>query len=231
MQCMSRPERSAHCGSSSLRSVLVLSALTVMPLMIGACCPAARPDLLPDSAYPGELRPPAELGRDIVWRQRVTAKWGKSQSRSFEAVLQKQGGKLTLLGLSPMGQMGFAITLENGEITFENKSGRDLPFPPRFIILDVQRVFWPWLGSPPKGGSGERSGTAPGELVTETWANGRLQERTFTRSSKAEDEPKGTIRVAYQGYRPGDEVPPRAVLNNGWFNYVLVVETYEQDSL
>jgi len=198
-----------------------------MALLLFACCPAQRPDKLPADAYPGTLRAPADLGPDIMWRQKVTAQWGKSESRSFEAVLQKQGDKLTLLGLNPMGQMGFAITLHNGVIDFQNKAGMALPFPPRFILLDVQRAFWPWLGAKPAA-DGERTGEAPGERVVETWSNGRLQRRTFQR---ADDKPPGSIVISYSGYETGQLAPKKAVLDNRWFGYVLTVETYEQQTL
>ena len=198
-----------------------------LALVVMACCPAVRPDALPPGAYPGTLRAPVDLGADVMWRQRVTAKWGKSQSRSFEAVLQTQGGKLTLLGLSPMGQAGFVITLDKGAIGFDNTSGMDLPFPARFIVLDVQRAFWPWLGSaPPK--AGERSGVVAGEAINETWRGGRLQRRIFRR---IDGEPPGPITVSYEGYERGVMAPARVVLHNSWFDYVLVVETYEQQQL
>ena len=202
--------------------LLALGALTV-----AACCPAPRPDKLPDNAYPGTLRAPSDLGTQVMLRQKVTAKWGKSQARSFEAVLQVQGDTMTVLGLSPMGQMGFAITLKDGKIDFQNRSGMDLPFPPRFILLDVQRAFWPWLGPAPTA-DGERAGEAPGEKVTETWADGRLRRRTFRRSN---NEPPGAIVVTYEGWKDSAQAPDKVILDNRWFGYVLTVETYEQQRL
>ncbi len=86
----------------SARNLLVYACFALV-VVFTACCPAARLDKLPADAYPGELRAPAELGANVMWRQKVTAKWGKSESRSFVAVLQKQGERLSLLGLSPMG--------------------------------------------------------------------------------------------------------------------------------
>lgn len=181
---------------------------------------------LDPGAYPGELRPVDALEGDFLWRQRVTAHWAVG-SRGFDAALQKQLGRLTLLGLSPMGTPGFTLVLTDDGLTFDNRTDRELPFPPRFIILDLQRVFYPWLDGPPPA-SGERSGQVAGERVHERYDRGRLIERTFERLDQT---PPGLIRVTYEGYEPEAEAPARAELHNAWFGYRIVVETSDQQRL
>jgi hypothetical protein len=205
----------------------------VFGLVVGfAACrtpePASPPETGPaaPNAYPGVLRPPDAMGPDVQWRQRVTAEWTEHGGgrESFEAVLSKADAELLLLGLSPMGQPGFILRLEDGEIEFENKATRELPFPPRYIVLDVQRVFFPWLdGDPPR--DGDRGGEVHGERVTERWEGGRLVQRRFER---ADGQPPGEIRVDYSGWEDGADAPRRAVLANGWFGYTLTIDTFDQ---
>ena len=179
--------------------------------------------------YPGVLRPPDTMGPDVQWRQRVTAEWTQQGGgrESFEAVLSKADAELLLLGLSPMGQPGFILRLKDGEIEFENKAKRQLPFPPRYILLDVQRVYFPWLdGAPPN--DGERTEEVHGERVTERWKDGRLVHRRFQR---ADGQPPGEIKVDYSGWEDGADAPRRAVLANDWFGYTLTIDTVDQQRL
>lgn len=180
---------------------------------------------LPD---PGPIRPPAALPYDFQWRQRVTAEWPDGK-QSFEAVLQKRGGELLLLGLSPMGLPGFTLALrEDASIAFDNRTDTELPFPPAFILADVQRVFFPWLEPVPADFEGERTGTAFGLDVRERYSQGRLVSRAFQWSDAPE---KGTVRVDYEGTRPEQDAPERVLVTNGWFNYRLRIDTLTQSRL
>jgi hypothetical protein len=127
-----------------------------------------------------------------------------------------------------MGQPGYVLRHDGGdEIEFENRSPRELPFPPRYIVLDVQRTFFPWIeGAPPK--DGERSEHVDGEVVREQWTEGRLRSRTFERE---DGTPAGVIAIAYEGWEDGADAPRRAVLENGWFGYRLTIETVDQQRL
>ncbi len=221
--------------------VAAWSALAVAAVMFVAC-PSAdrrqgdsqRQTGLTDAHYPGELRPPAALGGDWFFRQRVTIRWRQGTDdyeRSFDAVLQKQGPTLELIALSPMGQPGFIITQVGTEVTMKARAEVALPFPPRFILLDVQRTFFDWLSveqgaedRPLHGGKGE----VGGELVTESRAYHALVTRTFAR---LDGQPPGVIRVAHSDHVAGERLPRRATLVNGWFGYSIVIETVEQTRL
>ncbi|MEE9385378.1 MAG: DUF3261 domain-containing protein [Nannocystaceae bacterium] len=172
-------------------------------------------------SYPGRLRTPTVMQGDFMWRQRVTARW-EAGSRGFDAVLQKQGGVLTLLGLTPMGTAAFVIVLDGGQLSFDNHTHQELPFPPRYIMLDVQRVFFPWLAP------GQRQGRVGNEYVEESWIDGRLTQRTFRR---LDDNPAGKIQVTYNNWERGAAAPREAVLDNLWFGYQLIIETISQERL
>lgn len=208
-------------------------SLVLLALGSGCASTSARPSLT-DADYPGVLRAPASLGVDLLWRQRVTARWGDGDRRGFDAVVQKRGDTLTVMGLSPLGALGFAIVqrgdaLELIEQMPASERPAGLPFPPRFILLDVQRALYPWL--PERTGpraDGDHAGDVDGEHVVEVWSAGRLLERRFTRLDGA---PAGTILVRYQGGLTLGAMPPRLTLENGWFGYQLEVETLEQELL
>lgn len=200
-----------------------------------AGCASTRRDPFANADYPGTLQAPSALTNDVVWQQRVTAAWGiargERHERGFDAAVQKKGSTLTVLGISPLGNVGFTFVLRDGapDAEVKNTSGEELPFPPRFVLLDVQRTFWPWLGAPPV--SGNRLGTVGDEQVAETWRDGRLVERTFTRR---DGKPAGAITITYDWNGVDDPsrlAPRRTVLHNGWFDYELTVDTHAETRL
>jgi hypothetical protein len=203
----------------------------VIGLAWAAACGPALPPAAPSTdpqLDAGPLRAVSTFSFDFQWRQRVTARWPDG-TQGFDAVLMKRDGQLTLLGLSPMGVPGFVITLDaNGQTHVDNRTGEPLPFPPSYVLADVQRVFFPWLGSVAEGFSGERTGTTSGLTVRERYEDGRLVERYFARDDAKE---RGEVRVYYEGFRPGDDVPLHAVLENRWFGYTLIIDTVEQTRL
>lgn len=192
-----------------------------------AACAAPQRRTFTDADYPGTLLAPAALGVELVWQQRVTAHWGDGEQRGFDAAIQRQGDTLTVIGLSPLGQPGFVVTLQDGQVALTNQTDMEVPFPPRFVLLDVQRTFWPWLAGPT---GGEREAVVAGERVRERHVGGRLVERTFTR---LDGQPAGTITVTYDwtDTGPGRIAPKRATLANGWFGYRLVIDTHAETSL
>lgn len=175
--------------------------------------------------YPGTLRPPSELGADFQWRQQVTAHWPQG-TRSFDAVLSKSDNKLVLVGLGPMDTPGFVLTLDaQAKLKFENHTGEPARFNPRYVVLDVQRAFYPWFTQPLQ--VGQRETLVDEERVTETWQDGVLKQRTFTR---LDNNPPGSIVITYEGWAPGRRAPERATLDSGWFGYKLTIQTFEQSN-
>jgi hypothetical protein len=173
------------------------------------------------------------LGYDFQWRQHVTARWPDGK-HSFDAVLQKRQGELMLVGLSPVGQPGFIMRLRaSGAVDVENHTGKELPFEARYVIADVERVFFPWLdvmeaGEPPPR-SGERSTKHGDTQIRERYdAEGKLVTRDFERSTR---EGLERVRVTYSGVQADRDAPARAVLENPLLGYGLTIETIEQTRL
>ncbi|MFT4512516.1 MAG: hypothetical protein ACI91B_001212 [Planctomycetota bacterium] len=193
---------------------------------LASCCGTARQPLN-DLDYPGSLQAPTRLPVEALWQQRVTAAWQapgeERQERGFDAALQRNGDTLTVIGLSPMGTTGFSIQQSEAGIDIVNNMPEQMVIPPRFILLDVQRAFFPWLGAPLQ--DDERSEQKNDELVTETWSAGKLQKRTFTR---LDQQPKGTITITYEWDKLDWVLPTRTILDNGWFGYELTIVTHSE---
>jgi hypothetical protein len=154
-------------------------------------------------------------------RQRVTIGWQDREER-FEAVLQKRGDVLLLLGLGPMNAVGFSLTLDDRGITFENRTGQEMPFDPERILADVQRVFYPWLSEESACLDCERRGLREAVEIVERIGPTGLVERRFSRV----DRPGQVgIVVEYQAWMDGGLVPARAILRNEGAGYWLTVET------
>jgi hypothetical protein len=213
----------ALCRSARL-AVLATALATLSCAATTESAPrAAQPQ---KREYPGTLLPPGALAYEFQWRQKVTPHW-PTGSRSFDAVLAKSDEELQLLGLNPMGMPGFVLRLTGAGIEFENRTEQQLPFEPRVILLDVQRVFYPWFDESAPN-QGERQRELNNEVITERWNNGKIVERRFRRSDGAAD---GEIVVQYFGWQANADAPARAVLVNRWFGYRLEVETLEQQRL
>jgi hypothetical protein len=218
---MKRLARGTHAAAAATAIVVALAL---------ACATAPRrPPDLSDVDYPGLLRPASVLGPDVLWQQRVTVAWSRDEARGFDAAIQKQGDTLTVIGLSPLGTAGFVILRRGEELEYRNESGEELPVPPRFILLDIQRAFFPWLaetGAP--RADGEHAGVMGDERVVEVVAGGRLLERRFTR---LRGPPDGAIAIRYEWGPDGAVAPARAVLDNGWFGYRLTIDTQRETLL
>jgi len=178
---------------------------------------------VPAPPYDGPLSSPGERADDFFDRQKIVATY-RGKTVSFDAVLQKRGEELTLLGLTPFGSRAFVLTQKGAEVAFQAFVDEGLPFPPSYMLIDVHRVFFQAFSAqeaPPS--DGERSTVRRGELVTEKWQDGRLRQRTFRRS---DGRPPGTIVVDYEGGMPADGTPPTHVaFTNGWYGYRLDITT------
>jgi hypothetical protein len=175
--------------------------------------------------YPGRLVPSEALGRPFTVRQRLTAQHQGRTLPTLEAVLQVHDGVLHLVGLTPLGTRAFVITQKGITITAENLMKETAPLEPRDVLNDIHRVFFRglYVGKPAPY-DGQYSGSDDSESITESWRNGRLVHRSFTRP----DHP-GTIEIDFSG--PGEVIARDVALHNGWFGYQLRIVTVEQQWL
>lgn len=188
--------------------------------LLAACTPEPRPE--GPRPYPGELVPPGELPGAVLYRQRVSARFQTRQA-AFEAVVQKKGPELLVIGLGPMGaSRTFTIALRGREVTADYRSQEARALPPEHLLHDVERAFF--RGLPGPLADGEHRAQDRGEQLVESWSGGRLLWRRFTRP---EDDPPGELLIRYEGgWTPG-AAPPRVRLENGWLGYALEIETVE----
>src|SRR5690554_6511149 len=109
------------------RAMFLRASAVFIALVFVACGASQRSDQALNELPPPELLPAEALVDDIFLRQSVPDEWSNGETR-FEAIVQKEGVRLQLVGLSPAGQIGFIFTLQGGEISVENRAGRTLPF-------------------------------------------------------------------------------------------------------
>jgi hypothetical protein len=177
--------------------------------------------------YPGVIHDPATLPHDFMVRQSLTIRAprdGKLVESELDAVLQKQGATLLIVGFGPMNVKAFTLTQRGERIEFTQFMGPPLPFSPRNIVVDVHRVYFKRLPAPTVAGySGVLRGELDGETVVETWEAGEVTARVFTRPQ--DPRLKGAIHVELgEGCGPVHCEPASATLSNEWFGYTLAIE-------
>ena len=115
----------------------------------GSGAGGAGASTIPADASPGILPPPDAIPGTFTVRQKIVAHSAHGGG-SFEAVLQKEPGKLTLLGLTPYGARAFLLEQSAaGGVKLTSYMPRQLPFSPDFVLMDIHRVLDAWLGPPP----------------------------------------------------------------------------------
>lgn len=216
----------------------MIRAFVVAILVLAACGGGTpRKIVIPTDApaeYPGVLHDPATLKPNFMVRQTLTLRSkskyeGKPVEGEIDAVLQKDGDSILIIGFGPMNIKAFTLLHKGGTITFENFVGRELPFSPRNILVDVHRVFFKRLPAPVGPNySGVQRGQLDGETLEETWQDGELRASTFTRPG---DTLKGAVRIQFgTGCAPDYCEPETAMLRNEWFGYTLTIanESFER---
>lgn len=202
-------------------------ALLVWGLLV-ACTP--RPTTPPDPSqmrYPGEFVASERLAArgDFLTRQALVGRYGE---RTFhgEVVVQKVGGAVTLIGVTPFGAKAFVVQQDAQGVRGQEIIKGTLPFPPEFMLLDVHRSLF--MGLSEGTGDGAREGERAGERIGERWRDGRIFERTYRRLDR---KPKGTITVTYEGGMAGERPPRTMRLDNGWFGYQVEITTLSWQQL
>jgi uncharacterized protein DUF3261 len=208
---------------------------TIILSVAAGCGAPSRHVVLSASApadYPFALHDPATLGPDFLVRQHLSVharRDGQPVSGEFDAIVQKQGDTLLIVGLGPMNVKAFTLEQRGDRIEFTQFYGPELPFSPRNMVVDVQRVFFQHLPPEPGApGSGTRRGELDGETVEETWQGGELRRAAFTRPGSAL---RGAVTVELgPGCTPAACEPASATVRNEWFGYTVAIvnEGYER---
>ena len=201
-----------------------LGALGSIAAEILGCAPSGSPRAPKRASYPGALVNVATVPEDFLWRQQIVMRYA-GLTHSFDAVVQKRGPKLTVLGLTPFGTRAFLIEQRATRLSSQNFGSRALPFEPRSVLLDFHRVFL--IRLTPGKHSGHVSAMVSGERVCERWQDGRLFQRRF---SRPETFP-GSITVNYPGGMVFPTPSPTIRLKNGWFDYQLEIKTLQAERL
>jgi hypothetical protein len=202
------------------RRTIVAALLLICTLAVGCTARGARGGRLDSKAYPGELIDSTALPDGLFYRQRIEARYG-DQKLSFAAVLQTEAGVLSLLAMTPYGTRAFLLEQHGQSIRYQSYVDYELPFPVRFILVDVHRTLFRSLPVPPYH-EGEWVVRLDSEVVREVWRDGRLHQRTFER---VDGRPAGVIFIRYVGGMRERVPPERIELENGWFGYRLVIHT------
>jgi hypothetical protein len=207
-----------------------IAALAVAGGIAAGCGQPARSTVLSTTApsdYPCVLHDPRTLPYDFAVRQHLTVRTrrdGEPVEGQFDAILQKQGDTLLIVGFGPMNVKAFTLSQRGDRIEFTQFLGPELPFSPRNVVVDVHRVFFKRLPPPAQPGfTGAVRGELDGEAVEETWRDGQLRQAVFTRPGSAL---RGAIRVELgPGCTPAACEPGAATLHNEWFGYTLTVDS------
>lgn len=194
--------------------------LGICALLFACSGQPARPPKLTADSYPWTLRQPQAFGKNFLWQQRLTARTGHRED-SLSVALQKRGNGLTLVGLTPFNTKAFVLQQEGDVVTFKALVNREMPFPPRFVLIDIQRTYLPLPGDATAPHDGVQTLELDGERVQQIYVGGQLSERRFER---LDAKPAGTLRIRYQGWWPSG-APRKILLDNAWFGYSLVIET------
>lgn len=186
--------------------------LLLWPIALSACGSAQ-----PRQTQVSTLPPVQELGKDFFWRQRIEAHHPK-QTVSFNAVIQKRGQELTLLGLTPFGTRAFVLKQKNKHVSFQSFIQHTLPFPPENILRDVYRVFR--VSQPHVQGWYCHASVT--ERICNLWQAQRLIERRYQSLDTAKGAP---IVIRYEGGFVSNTPPRNVILQNPQFGYTLRITT------
>lgn len=218
--------RQISAAERPLPALVGLALALVAHAFILGCLGRRPPATAVTRDYPGTLVSPATVPGNFLARQEVRGRHGETRIR-FNSVLQKLGDRLTLVGLTPFGSRAFLLEQQGTATMFTTYFNRVLPFPDRYILLDIHRALFIGVGPGPLD-DGEHVAHRDGEEIRELWKDGRLLERTFRRES---GQPPGLITIGYEGWKRFGFPPRRLTLQNEWFDYELVITTQSVESL
>jgi hypothetical protein len=72
---------------------------------------------------------------------------GRARGQDFvlQVHVEIDSDGILLLGFTPWQTRAFLLRYDGNALNFENFTDREMPFPPEFILSDLQQVLWPSL--------------------------------------------------------------------------------------
>jgi hypothetical protein len=192
-------------------------------LALSACQHGAGRGPRPDGC-PGILRPTEEIAGDFRLEQRVHVR-AESGETSLRIVAEKQGLRLVVIGLNPLGAKLFTVIQTMREVEVDALPERVLPVPPLDVMRDLHRARFLDAGVVPDA-NGHAEGIRNGTRIVETWRDGVLRQRRF---SRVEGLPSGEVIVDFAMPTPNE--PARVQIRNDWCSYSASFETLAWETL
>jgi hypothetical protein len=202
----------------------------LLALLASACSLATGPAEEPESSRQlgeaGFLASEEQIEGSFLLRQKISVEHPQG-GVSFEAVLQASCGKLTVIAFAPFGAKAFVLRQSGETVEFQPFLDQELPFPPRYILYDINRVFF-YPDAPSAPEDGDRIREYRGESVRERWQGGRLVERRFRPAS---GKAGGELIVRYQGELPGSDLSRKVEFENQLHGYRLSISNLSYQEL
>ncbi len=209
------------------------AGLVVASLTFVSCGPprqrAPEPPQPIRGAPPDTLVDPRHISPDFLWRQRLHATYG-DDSFKFDAVVEKSEATLRVLFLTPYGTRALLLEQVGTQVRTEYFVSQRLPFPARYILGDIHRVFFRGFADPPPA-AGTHEQRLGREVFRDTWRDGALVSRVVSLAPEPEGSHDATgpeprrISIGYSpGFRLGSP-PARVRLDNEWYGYEIEIET------
>lgn len=172
---------------------------------------------------PGALVPTDAIAGEFLLRQAARVR-APGIDFPLELAIQKRGGELAVIGISPFGAVLFRAVQTGREARVASAlPPAVLPVPPLNLLRDIHRARF-LTASRPEGGEGIAVAERDGTLVTERWRDGRRVDRVLERLDARRRE---TVRVRFV---PGDD-PPAVLVENEPCGYRLELQTLSEETL
>jgi hypothetical protein len=195
--------------------------------LLATACALQHPPREADSIeYLGELVPSDEIPGNFLMRQNLRFAAGGREG-SLEVVIQKHCAEILVIGLTSFGSRVFTIRQHGTEVSAESQLPGTWPFPPQNVLIDIHRVYFLPIPSPPPT-DGLREVRRGSELITERWISASLVERSFRRVS---GNPPGRIVIRYDGRVPPGFPASEIRLDNERYGYQLDITTVARTEL
>ena len=173
---------------------------------------------------PGVLRPTEEIAGDFRLEQRVHIR-AKSGEIALRIVAEKRGPTLVVIGLNPLGVKLFSVIQTKRKVQVDALPARVVPIPPIDVLHDLHRARFLDAGVAPDA-SGRAEGIRDGTRIVETWRDGVLRQRRF---SRVEGLPSGEVIVDFAVPAPNES--PRVQIRNDGCGYSASFETLAWETL